>query len=229
MVGKIQEDREIDIDLFLAARRGDSESVGILLAKGANPNFFMSGYALTVLAVAIQENHFDCAKILLEQGANANQGWGRDFTNQYPVFTAISWGRVNFVKLLIDHGLDINVRNRDGRTPLIFTATNNGQQYVEIADLLLQAGSDVNAQDCDGTTPLMATVDHEVSAIGIMRMILDYHPDLHLSDKDGLTVRQLAEKMKALDCIELLNFHHENLILNDRIIDNKKNQATLIF
>ena len=53
------------------------------------------------------------------------------------------------VKLLLEHGADVNIRNRSGATALAYAATFGQTQAVE---LLLAAGADKSIQDVNGKT-----------------------------------------------------------------------------
>ena len=71
------------------------------------------------------------------------------------------------VKLLVEHGADVNYKPSDGRTPRLHLAAAFG--YVEIAEYLLDQGADINALDKDGDTPLDAAfsspLDREILAL----------------------------------------------------------------
>ena len=55
---------------------------------------------------------------------------------------------------MIDAGLDVNARDDEGDTLLLFTLANNDN--LEIAKILLDAGADINApSQRDGITPLL--------------------------------------------------------------------------
>jgi ankyrin repeat protein len=58
---------------------------------------------------------------------------------------------VEIVKLLLEYGAEVNVRNENGETPL-HSASTNGQ--FEITNLLLKNEADVNARNENGETPL---------------------------------------------------------------------------
>ncbi|MBR1841579.1 MAG: ankyrin repeat domain-containing protein [Alphaproteobacteria bacterium] len=58
------------------------------------------------------------------------------------------------LKKMIDAGLDVNSRDEEGDTLLLFTLANNDN--LEIAKMLLEAGADINApSQRDGITPLL--------------------------------------------------------------------------
>ena len=67
------------------------------------------------------------------------------------IFDYIKENNISEVKLLLDHGADVNVKDEDGETPL-FCASNNG--HKEIVKLLLEHGADVNAKNNYGNSPL---------------------------------------------------------------------------
>ena len=55
------------------------------------------------------------------------------------------------MRLLIEHGTDINAQAKDGLTPL-HNATSNKQ--MKTIRLLLDHGADIDAEDKEGSTPL---------------------------------------------------------------------------
>eukprot|EP00899_Mesostigma_viride_P010670 jgi/Mesvir1/19604/Mv09901-RA.1 len=58
----------------------------------------------------------------------------------------------DLVKLLIDAGADVNIRDKDGRTPL-FSACKNIQ--LDMTSILIKAGADASAKDKAGNTAIM--------------------------------------------------------------------------
>jgi hypothetical protein len=62
-------------------------------------------------------------------------------------------GSGSFLRLLLDHGADINVQNRDGRTPL-HVASENGAPASEVVRLLFEHSADVEVENSGGKTAL---------------------------------------------------------------------------
>ena len=134
-----QSDREGPADggqltaLVYAARTNDLESVKILLAAGADVNQ-TTGYGWSPLLVATQNRHYQLAAYLLDHGANPdlanNGGWtplylatdNRNIENgDYPVRKA-DMDHLDFIKLLLDKGVDVNARVNDStETRTVFT------------------------------------------------------------------------------------------------------------
>ncbi len=69
---------------------------------------------------------------------------------------AASEGSVDTVRLLLDQGVDPDVRGEGGRTALMLAAEGG---HAEIVVALLEGGADVNAQNNDGLTAPMAAVE----------------------------------------------------------------------
>jgi Ankyrin repeats (many copies) len=88
--------------------------------------------------------------LLLGAGANPNQT-----NNGYvPILQALgrSKSSLGLVGLLVKAGADVNVRDEDGKTVLMWAIPPYGTEAL--AELLVKAGADVNAKDKDGKTVL---------------------------------------------------------------------------
>jgi uncharacterized protein len=115
------------------------------------------GGALTPLIFAARQDCLECARLLLDAGADVNQltryGWT-------PLLTAIQNRHYKLAVFLIDRGANPNLANKGGWTPL-YIATDNrniegGDYPVRAADmdhldlikLLIDKGANVNARVC---------------------------------------------------------------------------------
>src|SRR5690606_25586259 len=76
-------------------------------------------------------------------------------------------GNLETVRALLADGADIEMRDEDGRTPLLLATR---QDAVEIARVLIEAGADVNAKDSIQDTPFLYAGAEGRDAL--LRMIL---------------------------------------------------------
>lgn len=85
---------------------------------------------------------------------------------QTALMLAVSHGRYDLVKLLIDAGAEVNIKDVDGSTALM-CASEHG--HLEIVKLLLaQADCDVTTTDNDGSTALSIAVTNGHRDIGLL-------------------------------------------------------------
>jgi ankyrin repeat protein/tRNA A-37 threonylcarbamoyl transferase component Bud32 len=74
------------------------------------------------------------------------------------------------VKLLLDKGADVNAKDREGRTALMWAASSGN---VDIVKILLDAGADISAKNEDGETALMlAQRNKQVDTMKILEAYL---------------------------------------------------------
>jgi ankyrin repeat protein len=158
--------------LHLCARTGQPEAVRALLAGGALVDPIENWRGQTPLMWAAAEGHGDAMKVLIEAGADVNARssivvWERQRTEEprdkwlppgglTPLLFAARDGKVSSVKVLLDHGADINIVDPDRHTPLILALSSG---HFDVAGLLIERGADVNMEDKVGQTALYAAVD----------------------------------------------------------------------
>ena len=175
--------------LLLSVYYGHPELADPLLAAGATCNLFeasalglldrVAGLAeaepgligsyshdgFTPLHLAAFFGHLEVARYLLGRDADANAvATNTTFAHGVtPLHSAIARGGPGIVRVLLDAGADVSLRNGVGRTP-IFEAAFNGD--VEAARMLLDAGADPNPTADNGETPLSVALDrrHELVA-----------------------------------------------------------------
>lgn len=101
---------------------------------------------------AVRAKDVNQVEFLLKHGANVNvleRTFSRDALN--PIHLASEYGPIEIVKLLLDHGADVNTKTSFNATPLHFAAQG---KYISIAKLLIDRGAQVDAKDNAGRTPL---------------------------------------------------------------------------
>jgi len=148
--------QELDYVLLEAAYHGDLELLKEMLKEGASVDTKdKSGYTplhWVCFKGMVGENRAEMAEILIEAGADVNSAlpiYGPSI-----ISTACGIGNLDIVKLLVEHGVDVN-DDLDGSTPLI-QAIHGGN--VELVEYLLAHGAIVDKSDINGKTPMKIAV-----------------------------------------------------------------------
>jgi ankyrin repeat protein len=141
----------------VAALAGEHFQTADLLRHNGADLDVRGRYEVHPLHAAASSGNLEVVRILIEYdpayiNARDEDGW-----------TPLLWasGRHNFndgsvLRLLLEHGADLNAQNRVGRTPL-HRASFNGA--VEVVRLLLEHGADVEAKNIVGGTALQEAAD----------------------------------------------------------------------
>jgi len=144
------------VDIHQAAKDGNIEAVKQAIADGADVNALDGLLQQTPLDYAEGET----ADLLRKHGGKTSL-WLRAGES---IHIAAAGGHIEAVKQYLADGVDVNVRDEDGSTPLsdavfwaAFTAdasavSSNG--HKETAELLIAKGADVNTRNDRGETPL---------------------------------------------------------------------------
>ncbi|WP_433431112.1 ankyrin repeat domain-containing protein [Nonomuraea sp. CA-141351] len=132
--------------LYRAALNGELETVGKLLAGGADPNS-ASEEGLPLCAAAAWDR-VEVAGALLTAGADVN---GRESGGWTALLWASANGHAATAGALIEAGAEVDGANDDGDTPLSLAARRGALGVVQV---LLEAGADAGKYDGDGDSPL---------------------------------------------------------------------------
>jgi hypothetical protein len=169
--------------LYRAALNGDAETVGKLLAAGADPNRPSEGEeeGLPLCAAAAWDRH-DTAKALLAAGAQVD---GREAGGWTALHWAAANGQAATAGLLIEAGADVDTVNDKGDTPLTLAAARGALGVVQ---RLLAACADHEKYDGDGDTPLDIATDWV--GVQLESALLD---QIHQEGWDYVVTRQHAK------------------------------------
>ena len=182
-------------NLYTAIRSNDLQRLKALLDEGVSANI-EGPNKITPLMDAAAIGSVDAMKMLIERRADVNA------VNTYGS-TALMWSVTDAkkVRLLLDHGADVNVAARSGRTPLIVAAFANPS--ADVVRMLLAKGANVNVMDQRKVTPLnAATFGNDTATI---RLLLDANADVNTADTFiGLTPLMNAAGNRNLSAVKLL-------------------------
>ena len=99
-------------------------------------------------------------------------------------------------RLLLEHGADVNAKDKSGNTALMFAAGQE-EQYIKIENdkvvrLLLEHGAEVDAKNESGETALMVAASNGYEKT--VTLLLEHGADADLRNADGKTARELASR-----------------------------------
>jgi ankyrin repeat protein len=120
--------------LILAATAADASMMQVLIARGAD----VKASAQQALAMSVMMQCGKCVSLL------AAKDLDREAYTGALLETAFS-GDVNAVRLMLDHGADVNAVDPFGRTPLMYAAVSDLLPLDEVK-LLVERGANVNAR-----------------------------------------------------------------------------------
>jgi ankyrin repeat protein len=150
-----------DTALTAAARANNSDSVKLLLAKGAGADV-ADDQGFTPLSWAASNCNLEAVKLFLSKGANVNAAntsgaevkFGKiQLIQLTPLMLAATFCAPDVVKALLDAGAKVNAADIRGMTPIQFAVSSEAQDPA-VVRLLLKAGAEVNAKSFVGETAL---------------------------------------------------------------------------
>ena len=145
-------DMEHDQGIMVACRQNDDKLLEQHLNQPRNPNF-EGANGITPLCAASLHGSLKCVSLLIEAGANKDQGTTNNRATATPLFAAAFQGHLEVVRFLVESGANKDQgRTDDGATPLFMAAFKGN---LEVVRFLVESGANKDQGTTDfGTTPL---------------------------------------------------------------------------
>ncbi|RUS30079.1 hypothetical protein BC938DRAFT_479880 [Jimgerdemannia flammicorona] len=128
--------------LSLACQYGHKDIATTLTSKGAQ--ILPDAEGLFPLHLAAREGHADLCKLLTLTEKNTSLDTQDKYNGWTPIFYAASEGHIDCVRILLEAGCKVNVKDENGATPLYYAAWEG---EVECVNLLIEAGCEIEIVD----------------------------------------------------------------------------------
>ena len=164
-------------------------------------------YLRPKLCSASQEGDVEKVRSLLAQGSSIHES-SKNLVdrNKYAFLLAALNGRLEVLKLLIQHNCDVSKRDLKGCTALhliCFDPETKPRPVIEsLVILLLEHGVPLEAKDINGNTALISSALN--GKIAIAECVLDYGADINCYNNDGFAALHCAARMNHHDTVAVL-------------------------
>ena len=178
-------------------------------------------FGKTALDYAIEHNRVEMIEFLALSGADTNSldvdqllKAAQDTqeiinkkikTQEFITEISKSYPNLDKIRSCISAGVDVNAKDNDGWTALIYAACYG---HTEIAKLLIADGADINARDNYGCTALIYAAINGYTEIA--RLLLSAGADVNIKDNDGNTALMKAKYNNHPEIVKLLEQHAKN-------------------
>ena len=129
------------------------------------------------LSIGIQNKNVEMVKVL---------GNTPDSQGYTPLMREITAGNTARINLLINMGVNINIRTERGTALTIATNTSN----EDIVELLIEKGGDIDQTDNQGNTPLMHVA--QTGNVTIYLTLVSNNANIDLTNENGETAENIA-------------------------------------
>lgn len=209
-----QTDQRGETALYKAVEQNKPEIVRELLSWGADPLWTGKGQ-MTPVMLAMSRGYVEVVEELLQHKAvqaNLNHPEAFGMTKEPLMHQILEFGSEELAPVLLKYGIDFNVYNDDGLTPLQNGISRGEMKYVS---LLAEKGADMNAMPSagEGYLPLHFACDpwrwKNVNTTDVLRVLLFTGADPNILDKkDNATpLSILLRKDNVADisgCVDVL-------------------------
>ncbi|XP_058271825.1 ankycorbin isoform X2 [Hemibagrus wyckioides] len=170
--------------LHVAATRGQTECLAIILAHGADV-CVVDASGFSALHLAAKNNHQECAKKLIQSKCAID---ALDSGGRTALHYAAANGNIVIVQLLCEQKCPVNLKDVDGLTPLLLSARH---AHPEVCGILLDWGAHINACDRNGRSAVMLA--GESGCVSAVDLLVRRGADLRLLDSLGHDVLHYAK------------------------------------
>ncbi len=183
--------------LGLAATEGQLEAMRLLLDKGATAQSISEAFI-----EAARHGQIESLRLLIKRGVDLKKAGPAALEVAVSFRAGAEQVMAETVNLLLDLGVDANLRTKGGKTFLQAAAYDG---YPVVVKALADRGADVNARDKDGATALWWTAG--IGRRDAAAVLIERGADVNAKANDGTTPLSRAKYNNDKQMIALLLSH----------------------
>ena len=191
-----EKDHQQNKPLHLAALKGDTNLVSLLLAKGAEVNP-RNKFGQTPLHRVMIGGSLATAKLLVEAKAEIN---GRDNQGVTPVHLAAQRRHGEIAQLLLDHGAEVDAHDGFRRRPLHMSIVGSCDVAMQA---LIKSGADYQYVDSAGNNYLHLAAGGGSPAL--VTILLELKLGVNSTNKSKITPGHFAAQSGHWETLEVLD------------------------
>ena len=143
--------------------------------------------SITPLLHTARHNNGKLTRILLQYGAGASLLDKDDIDRVTPLHQAVHSNSFHVIEVLLEHGVDLEVRDKSDQTPLVLAAELGRLAMVQS---FAEKGSNINARDQYGKTPVILNIERIIGSGYVvssasLKKLLDHGSSVNLTDQYG--------------------------------------------
>ncbi|EUD68824.1 hypothetical protein C922_00512 [Plasmodium inui San Antonio 1] len=143
---------------------------------------------LTLLLFGIEKGCAECCYYLVnERNVNIFLKDKKEKDNALMKCMVLGHDMINVSRLLIEKKIDVNEKNRNGKTSLHIASEYN---YVKGIELLIKNHAQINALDNENNTPLMCSIKRSKEEAAIL--LIENGADVNIKDEDMNSVLHIC-------------------------------------
>lgn len=174
------------------------EILSALLSAGADINY-QDANGQTALHYAYDDE--EMAQFLIKNGVDQNI---KNKEGQTALHMACEWAVLPNIKLLLQHGADINCIDNDGQNSLFHALEARQEKQLKIMSFLVDNGADFMACDIQGNTLLHKFINYVSSSPDIADFLVSLGVDPNIKNQAGVTAIDLAKEKSFLPSCKAL-------------------------
>ena len=184
--------------LMIACKKGNMESINILLNAGADPNISRANCSTCLHDAVAKGCSNEVLQALINQGVDVN---ATNISNETALMTACWMGNIDAINVLLNAGADPNIACANGLRCLHGAVTKGSN--IEILQTIINQGADINTRSMNNETALMiACKTRNEDAIHVL---LNAGADLNITDDKGATcIHHAVDEGCSKDVLETI-------------------------